>query len=236
MLGDPGEVADRVIGDLRIVGAGLQRQVAADEVRIEGVARQRLQLAQQRRPRRRKAIGVGEDLRPEPNRHGERRRLEVERLAGIEAHGVGAVGLDLADGLAGHQLRDRPRPARQQHLQVLPRRRGQIERHVEYVPLRRRADAGLLAHPVERIGPRQVDRVFRFVGRWRRGESRRRGGADRSRGGSDEEAATRQAAAGRGLSHQAAVATFSAIFESGSCRAWMAFESLVASEAFSASV
>ena len=100
--------------------------------------------------------------------------------------------LDLTDGLAFHQLRDRTGPTRQQDLQVLPPRGGEIEGHVEDMPLRGRADANLLGRAIEGALPREVDDVL-FSARSRR-RARADGCPDRARGRSKEQATAREMA------------------------------------------
>src|SRR5690242_4413792 len=105
--------------------------------------------------------------------------------------------------------------------------------------LRRRSNARLLRIAIERKLPREVDHVFRRGGV---SHSRRtRGGrrTQRPSGCPEEQAAARQAVVRRfvrWVGHQCAVATFSAILDSGSCRAWMALLSLTPSDAFSSAV
>ena len=80
---DPGQVADRVEGDLGIVGAGLDADVAAAFERGQLVAGQRRDRLQRRRALRRQ---------PEP---------AAFEQAGAEAEGDGQVGGQQADRLAG---------------------------------------------------------------------------------------------------------------------------------------
>ena len=160
---------------------------------FEGVAGQVRELPQQGRLVAGEAVGVGEHLRPEPDRHGQRCGAEIDRLAGVEADAVGAMGLDLTDGLALHQLGDRGRPARQQNLQIRAMRGGQVERHVEDMALRRRADAGLLGVAVEGIRPREIDHDPRARRTWPAAARAWHGRTDRARGRSEEQAAARKA-------------------------------------------
>ncbi len=118
LLGDAREVADRVVGDLRIVRAGLQGNVPSGQFRLQGVAGQTMQLAQERRPPVGEAVGIGEDIRPQANGYGQRCGPEIEGLAGIETNALPALRLDTPDRLALHHLGDRRRPPGEQHLQV----------------------------------------------------------------------------------------------------------------------
>ena len=88
--GDPGEVADRVHRDLRVVGAGLDAQVAVAARRVEVVAREVRQpdeaaAAAGRRGRtgRRRRRRVREQRPPEPERDRQAGRRQAERLAGV---------------------------------------------------------------------------------------------------------------------------------------------------------
>ena len=69
---EPDQVADGVHGDLRIVGAGLDAQIAAADRRVELVARERGQLGQRRgtpggEAEAVRAVGVVNRVRPEPD-------------------------------------------------------------------------------------------------------------------------------------------------------------------------
>jgi hypothetical protein len=146
-----------VIGHLRVVGAGLQRQVAARELGLHRIGRQRLELAHECRLLRGESELVGEDARPEPDRDREPGGSQVEGLAGVDADAVDAVRLDLPDRTALHELGDGARPAREQHLQVARERRRHVEGHVDAIALGRRADARLLGVAVEGVLDREVD-------------------------------------------------------------------------------
>ncbi len=181
----PGQVADRVIGDLRVVGAGLQRQVAAGQLGAQHVAGNAGECGQQRRTLVGQAEPVVEHAGSEPDGDGEGRRGEPVGLAGVGADGVRTLGLDGADRLALRELRDRGAPPGQQHLQILPGGAGgQVERHVDAVPLRRRPDAGLMGLVVEGDAAGQVDGVGARGRRRRlRGASHHAGGHPRTHGG-----------------------------------------------------
>ena len=157
---DPGEVAEGVVADLRVVGARLQAQVATGELRIEQVAVQGGQVGEQRRFEPRQAEPLTEHRRPQPERHGQAGRAQPVRLAGV------ARGLELrrrlhrADRPAVLEHRDRRRPAGQQHLQVPRAGAGrEPERREQRVPLRLRRDPALVPLPVEGVLGAEVDGV-----------------------------------------------------------------------------
>ncbi len=86
--GDPGQVADRVHRDLRIVGAGLDAQVAVGPGRVEVVGREvRQPLAAPRAAGRRARSGpcrlVAEQRGPEAEGDGQPGRRQPDRLAGV---------------------------------------------------------------------------------------------------------------------------------------------------------
>ena len=157
-LPDPGECADGVIGHLRVVGARLHGQVATGERGLEAPGGQ-AQLAQQGRSARCESECVGEESGAEADGHRQGGGVEVESLAGVAADGIHALRFDLADRLSLHELRDRGRPEGEEHLQVLCRDAGEVERHEDAVALHGRADAGLFCGSVERVGRGQVDDV-----------------------------------------------------------------------------
>jgi hypothetical protein len=155
----PGQVADRVVGDLRVVRARLDRQVAAGQLGTELVAGQGGEVGQQLRPAVGQPEALVEDARAEPHGHGEGGRSEVEGLAGVPGHRTGPVGRDRAHRLPGHALGDGRRPARQQDLQLLGGRRGDVEGHEDAVALLGGVDAGLVRAGVELDAPAEVHRV-----------------------------------------------------------------------------
>jgi hypothetical protein len=68
---EPGQVAHRVEGDLRVVGAGLDRQVAAAPRRLEEVAGEAGQLGQGGRPPASQPEAIVEQPGPEADCHGQ---------------------------------------------------------------------------------------------------------------------------------------------------------------------
>ena len=84
---DPGEVADGVEGDLRVVGAGLHAEVAAAALGIELVAGQRRELDQRRRALsarpKRSAPSRSKNVGPEAERDRQLRGRQAEGLAGV---------------------------------------------------------------------------------------------------------------------------------------------------------
>ena len=88
-------------GDLRVVGAGLDAEVAAGALGLQRVAlesRQRLEVRGRRDGEAEPvdAVGIREQARPEPERDREAARRQAERLAGVDRRRV--VGA--ADGAA----------------------------------------------------------------------------------------------------------------------------------------
>jgi len=119
-------------------------------------------------------------------------KIRVSVVAtGIEADAVFAGRLHLADGFALRHLRDRRRPARQQHLQVARIDGGEVEGHEMDVALRRRLDAGLAARTVKRHLHVEVDMVDRFA-RLRLRVSGPGKGCERAGRGADQQTATGQ--------------------------------------------
>ena len=85
---DAGQVAHGVHGDLRVVGAGLDAEVAAGPRRVEEVAREVRQLAQRvglpvGDAEAVAAVGVAEQRRAEAEGDRQAARRQVERLAGV---------------------------------------------------------------------------------------------------------------------------------------------------------
>ena len=172
---DAREVAHGVEGDLRVVGAGLDADVAAALRRVERVVAERRQLLQRRRALRREAVAASS------NSDGPRPKVIVSRaVCSPTASPVscgGAFGSSLigpAGSAGGHQRR-RGRPGAQQVLDVLARVGHDVEGREVQPVLRGRGDAGL-ARAVERdrvAGRRRVRR--------RRSGARRRGRRARAR-------------------------------------------------------
>ena len=101
MLAVPGQVADRVEGDLGIVRAGLHAEVAAAFFSVQLVGGQRRDLAQRRRPLAGEAEpALGEETGAEAEGDGQSRSQEADRLAGVFGRRQ-LLGVDIADHLAG---------------------------------------------------------------------------------------------------------------------------------------
>ena len=114
----PGQVADRVEGHLRVVGAGLQAQVTAGPVRVEVLVGQHRQRPQGRRFPARQIEALAEHGRAVSNRDREPCGGEAGRLAGVGRRCAGVRGWPGRPS-AGHQLRG-PGPFPQQVPQVAP--------------------------------------------------------------------------------------------------------------------
>ena len=162
--GGPGEVADRVHGDLRIVGARLDEQVAVAAARVELVAREVGEPDEAGREPLGQAESVGggttdalgsHEQRPsEPDRDRESGRRQVERLAGVVGRRVaGAAGGPERSGCQPCRETGRHRrPPAEQVDQLGARRRRQVERGRVHAVLRGRHDPGLVC-PGERVRP-----------------------------------------------------------------------------------
>ena len=114
---DPGQVADRVEGDLRVVGARLDAEVAARDVGVDRLRRQRRELAQRRGPPRREPEAVDavalEQAGAEAERDREPARQVPDRLAGVVGRAQRLVVARPGE-LAGGDPRRRRRPLAQQ--------------------------------------------------------------------------------------------------------------------------
>jgi len=85
---DAGQVADRVHGDLGIVGAGLHAQVAVGSLWRQGIAAEVWKFDERGRPTIPQAepglaLRVGEQRRAEPERDGQSRSRQAESLTGV---------------------------------------------------------------------------------------------------------------------------------------------------------
>ena len=106
---DPGQVADRVHRDLRVVGAGLDAEVAVRADRVEVVGREVRQLLERRGPPVGQAepvlaVLVDEQRRPEAERDRQPGRRQPDRLAGV-------VGRQVVGAVERADRRRRSRPA-----------------------------------------------------------------------------------------------------------------------------
>ncbi len=159
---DPGQVADRVHRHLRVVGAGLDAEVAAGELRLQRVAGELRQLGQGGGPTVGEAeavppVGVAEQRRPEADGEGELRGRQAERLTGVVRRGLRHAA-DRAEH-PGVPPRGHPggggRPLLKQFDQPGPVLGDHVERHEVQPVLRRGDDAGLVL-TVERHRPGRV--------------------------------------------------------------------------------
>jgi hypothetical protein len=89
-----------VVADLWVVGARLHAQVPTGELRIQIVAVEVGQFAEQSGPVRAQPEPVTEYLRTKPERHGEAGGAQPEHLAGVCRWLHLVVGLNRADRLA----------------------------------------------------------------------------------------------------------------------------------------
>ena len=145
---DPDQVAHRVHGDLRVVGAGLDAEVAAAAApgrgRRRGSAGRSRSAAGRRSARpNRSSNSVG----PKPDGQGEVARREVERLAGVVRRRLRGPPPTAPPG----RPRRRPSSARRRAVQPVSSRRSSaavvgddVERDEVQPVLRRRDDAGLV--------------------------------------------------------------------------------------------
>ena len=155
---DPGQVADRVHRHLRVVGAGLDAEVAVRAELVEVVAREVRQLLERRgtpvgQPEPVLAVLVDEQRRPEAERDRQPGRRQTDRLAGVVGRQVvGAVErTDRSGGAAARHPLGGVGPRLQQLDQVLARRRRDVERREVQPVLGRGGDPGLVGAP-ERVG------------------------------------------------------------------------------------
>ena len=154
---DPGQVADRVHGHLRVVGTGLDAEIAVRPLRVERVHRE----VRQRAERRGLPVGqaeavlavVGAEQR-RPEAEGDRQpvRREPDRLAGVVGRGVGGAldRTDRARGLAGGHPLGRVRPLLEQGDEPVAVVGGDVE-HREVQPVLGRGDDAGLVLPPERV-------------------------------------------------------------------------------------
>ena len=160
---DPGQVADRVHGDLRVVRAGLDAEVAVRLLRVEHVGREVRQRAQRLRlpvgeAEAVLAVLVAEERRTEaegdrqPARVAARSPRRCRPAAGWSA--PRSAPISPADRPARHPV-GRLGPGRQQRDQLGPRAGGDVERREVQPVLGRRGDAGLVL-AAERVGVARV--------------------------------------------------------------------------------
>ncbi len=187
---DPGQVADGVHRDLRVVGAGLDAQVAVGAVDVDVVAREVRELLERLRAPVGQAepvvaVLVDEQGRPEPEGQGEPRRGQADRLAGVVGRQV--VGaLDRPDRAGVPALRHPlggQRPRLQQLDEVLPGGGGDVERREVEPVLGLRGDAGLVL-PAEGVGALAAGRRPRALAIVGEGDRARTERADSDGGGS----------------------------------------------------
>ena len=183
-----------VEGDLRIVGAGLDQEIAAGSRRDQLVAGEMRQIDKGRRPLRAKSVAVGPVLLEQPEAeaegHGEARRRQVEHVVGIGLRCVVALAGNL-DRPALAQRRSGFGPLAQQlfHIGALGGR--EVEDGDIGVRLRRGDDAALMRAPegLCRLGRYGVRRGLERPGCARRQIGAGEGGQSRRR---REEAASRR--------------------------------------------
>ena len=149
---EPDQVADGVHGDLRVVGAGLDAQVAAADRGVELVAGERRQLDQRRGTAGGQAEAVGavggrEQRGTEPDGQREPGRGQPDRLAGVVRRGVllAVHGADRAGVLPGGHPPGGRGPGLQHLDQVLAAVGGDVEGDEVQPVLRRGDDPGLVA-------------------------------------------------------------------------------------------
>jgi len=139
---------------LRIVGAGLDRQIAAAAGVEQLIAVEARQVHQRRRPLRRQAVAILSipDEQPGAEAEGYRqpRRRQTQRLAGIGAGNRGIVADRTRRLAAGHPGGSIGPPA-QEHDQVITLRRPEVEHAKIGVALHRCRDAALVLAP-KRLG------------------------------------------------------------------------------------
>ena len=149
--GDAGQVADGVHGDLRVIGAGLDTQVAAAAGRVEGISGEGREVGELVRASAGHcesvdALAVGEQGGAEADGEGQPRRRQVQCFTGVlrwqrrvPRHRSGAHVA--GDGHRGSRLG----PLLQQLDQVVAARGGaQVEGSKVQPVLRRRRDPGLV--------------------------------------------------------------------------------------------
>ena len=169
----PHQVAHRVHRHLRVVGAGLDDDVAARARRVEVVAEEGRAARAAPRAVGRPGRTGRRTARAVADRHGEVARREVERLAGVLRHVPRPAADDAARrrlGAQRHPLGGRG-PAGQQVAQRVAVVGDDVERHEVQPVLGRRGDAGL---PLTAEGHDAVVRGIRLR-RLRRRPAGRRG-------------------------------------------------------------
>ncbi len=144
--GQPGEVAHRVERDLWVVGAGLDREVAAAPAGLQRIAGERGDLGEGGRAPTGEAEPAIEESRPESHRDRETSRMEAEGLPRVDRRGERGAR-DVAHGCCPcHQPRGRG-PGAQELLELgigwwssgrTMRRRGDPGRASRYRPGGRR--------------------------------------------------------------------------------------------------
>ncbi len=205
---DAGEVADRVHGDLGVVGAGLHAEVAVAALRLQGVGGEVREPAQRRglpvgEAEAVPALGVAEQRRAEPERQRQPAGREAGGLAGVPGRGVVGQRDPAAHRPAlGHRRGGRG-PGLEQQQQLGAGGGGDVEGGEVQPVLGGRDDAGLV-RAVEGVA---VDAAgVGAVGRARRadaaGEPGRAHGGPRPGVAEEAPAADRGRAGGGGLGHR----------------------------------
>ncbi len=142
--------------DLRVVGAGLDDEVAVAAHRVDDVAGEVGEVHQRLGASRGEPEPVVEQRRPEADSEGQPVRGDVERLTGVVRRGErGAADGAVTDRAPGGELAGGDGPVLQQRAQPVDVRGGDVERGEVQVRLHRRGDAGLVG-AVERhhrLGP-----------------------------------------------------------------------------------
>lgn len=116
-------------GDLWVVGAGLDADVAPRAAGLELVTPERGQLLERGGPAVGQPEPCVEQRGPEPNRQGQRRRRQAERLTGVLRHAVGSATGDATRGslgTGGHPL-GCPGPRPEQVDELSPVRGDDVE-------------------------------------------------------------------------------------------------------------
>src|SRR5581483_5138527 len=136
---DAGEVADGVEGDLRVVGAGLDGEIAVRPLGLELVAGKARERTQGLRTREAEAL---EERGAEAERQRQARGTQADCLAGVDrrAERVGR----LAHALAGAHPGGRVRPGPEQFAELRRPRVENVERGEVEALLRRRRDPRLV--------------------------------------------------------------------------------------------
>ena len=163
--GRPDQVADGVEDDLRVVGAGLDAQVAAGD----RLAHHRIPWNDTQRPQRSREVPgqaepVVEHGGAEPNRDGQRVRPEVHRLAGVLRRLFG-LRLGVRDRFAGSESRRHGRPSAEHLRQFQPVGGGDVQRGEHQPLLLRGGDPGLVLAVERHHGVRPADLGRRSAGR-----------------------------------------------------------------------